>query len=81
MPTLRMRLALGSLFWWVNVISKLKEKERRRLMKIQLEAIKTAVLKGSADTLQQTDVVAFFTAIIFNKHYAPLSVFHSFRAS
>ena len=74
MPTLRMRLALGSLFWWVNVISKLKEKERRRLMKIQLESIKT-------DTLQQTDVVAFFTAIIFNKHYAPLSVFHSFRAS
>lgn len=50
-------------------------------MKIQLESIKTAVLKGSVDALRQTDVIAFFTTITFNKRYAPLSVFHSFRAS
>lgn len=70
---------MGSVFWWVNLISKFKKK--RRLMKTKLESLKMVVLKGSVDVLQQqTDVVPFSTPIIFSRRYALMSLFHSFGA-
>lgn len=79
MPILRSRLTLGSLFWWINPINILKN--RRRLMKIKLESMKTGLLKGKVDMPHQADVVIFSTLIIFNKNYSLMSFFFlSFRA-
>lgn len=50
------------------------------MMKIKLESMKTTVLKGNVNMLQQAKLVASSTLIIFDKHCTPMSVFLSFRA-
>lgn len=67
MPALRTSLALGSVLGGVNLISKSK-KRRGFMMKIKLESMNTAMLKGRVSMPQQAAVVAFSTLIIFNKH-------------
>lgn len=77
MPVLRTRLASGSLFCWVSLISKVET--RRGFMKIKLESMKAAVLKGSVRMPSRLTRPPS-SLITFNKHCAPTGLFYSFRA-